>query len=1182
MAERIVSVKVNIQTMLEQASMNAAIKQLGEVRQAFAKPLVLSSNFADVEKLTKVLERQSNALIEIETIERRIAEFRASEDATKGAQAHLQTLREQATVLKDIARLQGKNYGVPMTPPSEPAEKLGPYATTEDKRKWRRLHAAKNVSEEAKVENEFQKQELLRRSYGARTIAREVAQLGGIKPESLKDFGGTEGIPKSVLSESGRGIDDIVHELQGRLTESSNVENEDDLIAKILSHHLINKGHFEEHQFRREERQVYEREAGVEDDEPPFGFDVPDEGDPARFTHQEVRPEPARFPSTEIIQPEKVSPEVEIRKVQSSPKIEPPVKVPEVKPAPKIEPQTEEEIRAEIKSLSEQINQAEKNNDKGLHYVKMIHARDRLYNELHSRGLPMGIGPMPELPPVERPPEERVKSSSKVPYASFEIPPESHEEFRELSKKIGVEKALEHFLGNQPGNLMGNPFQYRDLPVGPHLPVPTGPPGGGEYRPPIELFERERRAGRLPSRILEKPEEIDLQANKVYSERKYFETDTGKADLAERVRLTRELVTEEQRLQVTRLDLLRMSFRDPEYNDMLRGRLALRQAEARTLRAGVLVDRKEIGSTQHISVLRDEMNLRKELARNERMERRVGLGVEYGPIGGKLVELSDKFETFGKRSTMAFVAANAAILGMVRAASPDAFNTLSGSIALLAGEIGISFIPQIVRASGLLQRAKYIVQGMDDGTKDSIVKWTMYGVTLAGVGVVAGRLAPIFRLTAAAMSSPWGLAIGGAIALAHATGLLKYSMDNLGPAALATGGYFASLSQTQWQLASGIGATTLVGLGAVNMFMRFRGASTAATAATSATGQVLVGLGVNAATATVASRGLLASLGGIALAHPVITALVAIGAAATVMALAFRNGEESIESMASSARRFQGVARTLQHQAPSQLTTQQLTEAGLTGQQIEGLQRNPTGEAFQNRVQAIIGDAQARLRFERREQAKITLIQSILERSDITHQGPLGTNFVQGERIRTFATDRANEFRRRYERMLIEQGMAPQSAAVTARVEAERQRNRGTFGNTNVSAFNPTATVPALPREEIVRILEGLRRNPSQAAATLQAGQALLRLGHFPVEAGTTFRDLFTKLSINLQPKQMGVEALHDYIQQESIKGPLEQERFEQQMRALRALIDAVTNSGGNIVQALGRPVPANLEGAGP
>jgi hypothetical protein len=83
-------------------------------------------------------------------------------------------------------------------------------------------------------------------------------------------------------------------------------------------------------------------------------------------------------------------------------------------------------------------------------------------------------------------------------------------------------------------------------------------------------------------------------------------------------------------------------------------------------------------------------------------------------------------------SARIFTAGTAAITGFVAAASPDAINTLTISTQLLAGEIGKSFIPVIVKAIAAIQNVRNVIRNLDAGTKDSAAQWALYGIGTAG------------------------------------------------------------------------------------------------------------------------------------------------------------------------------------------------------------------------------------------------------------------------------------------------------------------------------------------------------------------------------------------------------------------------------------------------------------------
>ena len=109
-------------------------------------------------------------------------------------------------------------------------------------------------------------------------------------------------------------------------------------------------------------------------------------------------------------------------------------------------------------------------------------------------------------------------------------------------------------------------------------------------------------------------------------------------------------------------------------------------------------------------------------------------------IEENLKRVSDAMKPLGDMATKVFAAGTAAILGMSAAASPQAFNTLTGSFRLLSMEIGNSFTPYILRASLAIQQAARWVRGLNKETTDSIVKWFVWGTAIAGVVMILPKL----------------------------------------------------------------------------------------------------------------------------------------------------------------------------------------------------------------------------------------------------------------------------------------------------------------------------------------------------------------------------------------------------------------------------------------------------------
>jgi hypothetical protein len=113
--------------------------------------------------------------------------------------------------------------------------------------------------------------------------------------------------------------------------------------------------------------------------------------------------------------------------------------------------------------------------------------------------------------------------------------------------------------------------------------------------------------------------------------------------------------------------------------------------------------------------------------------------------------------------TGGFFAANS-----LRAASPDAFATLTGSFKLLAAQLGTTLVPHAAKASVFIQGLANQFRQMDDGTKRLVGSTAAWG--LAGAAVIA--ITPRLLAAASALGSigkgAGGLLAGGAkLAMSH-------------------------------------------------------------------------------------------------------------------------------------------------------------------------------------------------------------------------------------------------------------------------------------------------------------------------------------------------------------------------------------------------------------------------------
>lgn len=132
---------------------------------------------------------------------------------------------------------------------------------------------------------------------------------------------------------------------------------------------------------------------------------------------------------------------------------------------------------------------------------------------------------------------------------------------------------------------------------------------------------------------------------------------------------------------------------------------------------------------------RENVAERRQQEQRQRMETRIGREMDFGRFGTAMLGVRDEFEKM--RPTMrtvgvAWASGTAAIMGFVRAASPETFNTVTGSLRLLAGEVGITLIPQMVQLSRGLQNAADRFKNLDDGTKGILSNTLFYGTAVAG------------------------------------------------------------------------------------------------------------------------------------------------------------------------------------------------------------------------------------------------------------------------------------------------------------------------------------------------------------------------------------------------------------------------------------------------------------------
>lgn len=158
---------------------------------------------------------------------------------------------------------------------------------------------------------------------------------------------------------------------------------------------------------------------------------------------------------------------------------------------------------------------------------------------------------------------------------------------------------------------------------------------------------------------------------------------------------------------------------------------------------------------------------------------------------GKMV---NGMKELGHYGTVAFVGGTAAITGLVASGAPQAIETLTGSFRLLSGELGAGFLPIIVKVSTWLQKMAAIVRDMDDETKEGYAKWIAYGVAIAGILMVLGKVITTVKTL-------WMAYEGLKVAIASATTAQLAFGASLTVAALAAADLAVNIAKVNMEMA---------------------------------------------------------------------------------------------------------------------------------------------------------------------------------------------------------------------------------------------------------------------------------------------------------------------------------------------------------------------------------------------
>jgi len=217
---------------------------------------------------------------------------------------------------------------------------------------------------------------------------------------------------------------------------------------------------------------------------------------------------------------------------------------------------------------------------------------------------------------------------------------------------------------------------------------------------------------------------------------------------------------------------------------------------AQNQRQAIAYKGQGMGGPEHMAALQTEIAASKELAAQKQREARVMNVAQYGQLGAAAVETGGALKKLGAEAAVAI----AGLTGFAAAAGPGAFQTLTGSMQLVAGEIGIVLMPAIVSVAGTFQSIARSIRSFDEATHGII--GTIAGAAgpwIAIASVVGGGVLVLGKFVAG-ITTAWS-------AITGSSGRTAVAVSELGVAAQIAAGQLGAAGATA-------GAGNLVGGGA--------------------------------------------------------------------------------------------------------------------------------------------------------------------------------------------------------------------------------------------------------------------------------------------------------------------------------------------------------------------------------
>lgn len=168
--------------------------------------------------------------------------------------------------------------------------------------------------------------------------------------------------------------------------------------------------------------------------------------------------------------------------------------------------------------------------------------------------------------------------------------------------------------------------------------------------------------------------------------------------------------------------------------------VATQRSEAQTKAAAM-------SSPEGIALLRQELNLRKELQAALAKQNYAVAVAEQGRLGAalgaaqtQLGKLRQSLEGIGALGAQVFGTLVRGVGQMLQVADPGGMMMLNFAFRDLAAVVGVQFIPVLEKVTQFVRNLADAILNLDEGTKQQIVTWVEWAAGIAGVAMVLPRI----------------------------------------------------------------------------------------------------------------------------------------------------------------------------------------------------------------------------------------------------------------------------------------------------------------------------------------------------------------------------------------------------------------------------------------------------------